>query len=288
MPEGDTVKKLALSLEKALLLQPLSECYVRGIAASSRWKGQHIKSIETLGKHTLFRFDHEVTLRVHLKMHGMWRDYSPSGAASLPKDKVAVILGVQDRRLVCTDTIDVEVFPSSRRRFHPGLSRLGPDLLGDAPLDFDRIVERARRLSRHESTLSELLMDQRIAAGIGNVYKSELCWLGPWDTPEDPSSAFSPGSQGQHPLCPSHLVTDREMKSYFLRAAELLAANLGPWWRCTRIDRRIHPKPAQELYVYGRGGQDCERCGQTIVRTLTGDQARVTYHCPGCQTIRSA
>lgn len=289
MPEGDTVKKLALSLQDALLEEPLTRCYVRGVHRAQKWSGQRILAIETRGKHTLFHIDNGFTIRVHLKMHGMWRVFSnlspASSAYPIPKDRIALLFGRQNELYVCADTLDVEIFPKTRQRFHPRLSTLGPDLIDPQGVDFDRIIHRARNFIGPELSLGDLLLEQRVAGGIGNVYKSELCWMGPWHTLDNPPSAFVPATQAHHPQTPSNRLLERDLRGYFQRAAELLAANLGPWWRCTRVDRRRHPAPREELYVYGRKQQACPRCGSLIARTLAGDAARVSYFCPRCQPL---
>jgi endonuclease-8 len=143
-----------------------------------------------------------------------------------------------------------------KRTDREGLNHLGPDLLGD---DFDaaRAVRRARSLAA-SVPLGELLLDQRVAAGIGNVYKCETLWwlrLDPW--------------------APQESLTDAELAGVFEVARDALRSNLGTF------ERRF-PGYGRGA-VHGRGGRPCRRCGTPIRVRAQGEQARLTYWCPACQ-----
>jgi endonuclease-8 len=140
------------------------------------------------------------------------------------------------------------------------LGGLGPDLclpesLSDVGLD--EVVDRASRFAAPDTTLGEALLDQRIAAGIGNVYKSEACF-----------------AVGVDPATPMDTVDAPTRRLVWSVAARQLQANLG------QAERRTHPNG---LAVYGRRGQPCHRCGTPIRMTRHGDLARSTYWCPTCQ-----
>ncbi|MBB4854097.1 formamidopyrimidine-DNA glycosylase [Mycobacteroides chelonae] len=132
---------------------------------------------------------------------------------------------------------------------------LGPDLLGP---DWDPAVAVQRLIVRSEDPLSAVLLDQRVMAGIGNVYCNELCFL-----------------VGVLPSTPVKDVADPER--LVVRAHTLLQANKNDHRRTTTGDRR----PGRELWVYGRHGKACRRCGTPIAREQSSP--RVTYWCPSCQ-----
>ena len=103
-----------------------------------------------------------------------------------------------------------------------------------------------------------MLLDQRVAAGIGNVYKSELAFM---DRLE--GDAFRPGERGYCPWTPLGEVPQEELVGMFKRARLLLQANLGGWWRTTTVDRRKVPASRKgNLFVYGRAEEACFRCAE--------------------------
>ena len=118
-----------------------------------------------------------------------------------------------------------------------------------------------------------------MAAGIGNVYKSELAFMGAFE-----AGPFHLAQRGVDPWRPLGNVDESLLIGLFKRARPLLQANLGGWPRTTRVDRRIQKAPPDgNLFVYGREGEKCFRCGEKIEVGTQGLQNRVTYWCPGCQ-----
>ena len=136
------------------------------------------------------------------------------------------------------------------------LAHLGPDLCL-AEVDFGSIVQRCRQLLPADTDLATALLDQRVAAGIGNVFKSEVLW-----------------AHHRHPEEPVGAIDDSAVTTLFTTAHHQLRANLGPGPRMT-IDGG--------LAVYGRSGRPCVRCGEAILSARTGTPARFTYWCPSCQ-----
>ena len=149
-------------------------------------------------------------------------------------------------------TVDVDRTPA----IEAGVSRLGPDVLGE--FDEDEFVRRAR--TRDDLTMTRMLLDQRVLAGIGNVYKSELLFL-----------------ERIHPQTPVRRVGDEQLRSIARRARTLRSANVGTGPRSTTGARG----PAKTTWVYGRSGRPCRRCGTGIEQERESD--RVTYWCPNCQ-----
>jgi endonuclease-8 len=139
------------------------------------------------------------------------------------------------------------------------LGHLGPDLI-DPDTDLAAVVRRARH-GTGDRSISEVLLDQRVAAGIGNVYRNEVLF-----------------EAGTHPERPLAQLSDEQVRWLFERAAAQLRANVGRH-RTTTGARR----PGSETYVYDRAGRPCWRCGTTVESSRTTDRQRTTYWCPSCQ-----
>lgn len=279
MPEGDTIHKLAVVLARELEGRSLIRVLVRGVYGSERLAGSRINRVQALGKHTLFYFDRDVVLRVHLGMKGSWHRYPPGAPWKRAKSTAVVILETEQTVCVCFQAMDIEMLPVPQLKRHRALSALGPDLLAEEEPDWDEITRRIGRLHTEGDTLGELLLDQRVAAGIGNVYKSELAFMGPLE-----GSAFEFTPQGYDPWRPLSSLENKTLVGFFQRARLLLQANLGGWFRTTTVDRRVASEPAiGALYVYGRAGEKCRRCGGKIAVDHQGLQHRITYWCAGCQ-----
>jgi endonuclease-8 len=260
VPEGDTLYKTATRLRPALaghVLTRFEAPRLRGVAPAL---GTSIEGVESRGKHLLIHFDGGLTLRTHLRMTGAWHVYREQERWRKPAYLARAVVGADSGWVaVCFQAPVVETY----HRLGPepdALATLGPDLclvesLAEPVLD--DVLERAAQLTIPGTTLGEALLDQRIAAGIGNVYKSEACF-----------------ACGLDPGLPLEQVPDDDRRRVWSMAARQLQANLG------HAERRTHPAG---LAVYGRRGQPCHRCGTPIQMTRHGDQARSTYWCPTCQ-----
>src|ERR1700722_9305603 len=250
MPEGDTVFRTAEALRKALVGRTLTRCDVRVPRyATVDLSGQVVDEVYSRGKHLFVRVG-PASIHSHLKMDGSWR------VASRPvkvDHRARIILEAND---ICAVGVDLGVLEVLERA-HDGeaVAHLGPDLLGE---DWDPGVAAANLAARPDRPLAEALLDQRVLAGIGNVYCNELCFV-----------------SGHLPTAPASAVTD----PYRLvsRARDMLWANRFRWNRCTTGDTRT----GRQLWVYGRAGQSCRRCGTPINYDDLGE--RVAYWCPACQ-----
>jgi endonuclease-8 len=218
--------------------------------------------VEARGKHLRIQLDNGKMLRSHLGMYGSWHVYGPESAWQKPSHQASLILDAAGRSWVCFNARDVEIVddPAVRRRLLD--TRLGPDLIAD-DLNTDAIVIRAREFDDGDTLLIDSLLDQRVAAGIGNVYKSEVMFM--------------------EQLSPDRLlrdVPDAVVGACFTRAAGLLRRNLGGGKRVTRFER----DGAGRLWVYGRKGLPCHVCSQPIRYRRMGRSHRGTFWCPTCQT----
>ena len=256
VPEGDTIHRAATRLHRALA----GKAIVRFVAP--RWAGpvpatgETVEAARAVGKHLLVDFSGGLTLRTHLRMSGRWDVYRRDTQWRRAPSSARVVIEVADAVAVCFAAPDVAV----TRRDRAAPSHLGPDLCDTAP-DLDVVVARARARGAIEPamTIGEALLEQRIAAGIGNVYKSETLFL-----------------EGLDPTTPVAAIGDDELRAVYARAHRLLRANLG------NAPRRTVP---QGYAVYRRAGRPCRVCGRPIIRIVQGHtQPRSTYLCPHCQT----
>ncbi|ODT76611.1 hypothetical protein ABS71_03200, partial [bacterium SCN 62-11] len=175
MPEGDTVHKVARVLDQGLRDQPLKRVELRG-GVRPFAQATRIVGVRAQGKHCLISFDNGRILRVHLGMHGAWHRYPQPWKN---RGEVLVRLETDKEVFVCIQPKDVELLDPKELARHPILLKLGPDLLAPEEPDWDLVARRVQQYCPPDRLLGEVLLDQRIAAGLGNVYKSELCLLGP-------------------------------------------------------------------------------------------------------------
>ncbi|MDI6911138.1 DNA-formamidopyrimidine glycosylase family protein [Nocardioides sp.] len=263
MPEGDAVWRTAERLRRALDGQRLVRTDLRVPQhATADLSGGTVVETVSRGKHLLTRIAHEQdwTLHTHLKMEGSWRVYRAGERWTKPAHLARVVLDVGSRSAVGFQLGVVDLLP--REREDDVVGHLGPDLLGP---DWDA-EEAVRRLTADPvRPLGEALLDQRNLAGIGTIYRSELCFLTGYD-PRDPVPVVAD---------PLRLVR---------LAHSMLDRNRHQAQICTTGDKRR----GRSLWVYGRSGERCLRCGTTIAHGQLGEpgRERVAYWCPACQPRR--
>lgn len=261
MPEGDTVWRTAHHLDRALTDHVLTASDFRVPAhATLDLSGHLVVGTVARGKHLLTRIGEgrdAVTLHTHLKMEGSWHLYRPDSSWRRPAHQARVVLRTEAWTAVGFALGIVEVVPRDREEDVVG--HLGPDLLGT---DWD-LEEAVRRINRDPSReIGEALLDQRNVAGIGNMYKSEICFL-----------------TGTHPRLPVGRVAD--LRAMLAKAQRVLEANKLRAAQTTTGDTRR----GQQLWVYRREGRACRRCGTAVVEAMQGPETeeRATYWCPHCQ-----
>jgi endonuclease-8 len=277
MPEGDTIHKLAGVLDQGLRDQPLRRVELRG-GVRPFAQATHVQSVRAQGKHCLIAFDNGRALRVHLGMHGSWHRYPQPWKN---RGEVHLRLETEKAVFVCLQPKDVELLETKDLAKHPILLGLGPDLLAPEEPDWELVQRRVQQFCPPDRMLGEVLLDQRIAAGLGNVYKSELCLLGP--LPGGAGNPFRPLA-GTHPFNPVSVCSQEQLRDLFWRGRRLLQLNLGGWPRTTTYDAS-RPLPASQsrVWLYGRDGKPCLRCSTPILSRHQGLAARATFWCPLCQ-----
>ena len=251
MPEGDTLYNTALQLRPALLGESLTAIQVRARGMYRLRVGDTVRSVEAVGKFLEIVVDRGLALRTHLHMTGVWHLYEQGERWRKPRHLARAVLETEDHVAVCFAAPTVEVGPANDDR----LAHLGPDLCLEG-VDIDAVLERVAG-SDPSVEIAEVLLDQRLAAGIGNVYKNEVLWA----CEVSPFVALAD-------------VDETTRRSLYETAAEQLQANLGRW------KRQTHPKG---LAVYDRAGEACKRCDGVIKHVVSGQ--RSTYYCPECQQV---
>jgi endonuclease-8 len=261
VPEGDTIHKVCNYLAPRLTGQRIDSLELRRVPGAARCLGQRIEAVHAHGKHLFFDLDNALSLRSHLGMHGSWHRYRIGEPWQRPQRQASLVLGLRRELYVCFNAREVELLrtPSVRERIVA--ARLGPDLV-DRTVDPALAVPRAREFLDGGTPLVDLLLDQRVAAGIGNVYKSEILFM-----------------ERLHPLTPLCELTDTVLLCLFRLAARLLRANLHGGRRVTRDPG----DGAGRLWAYGRGGLPCLRCRSLLKSARLGRDHRTTVWCPRCQ-----
>lgn len=270
MPEGDTVHKIANALRPPLEAAPLASLWLRDRGDLASFTGTVVEEVSALGKHLLIALGPRHVLHVHLGMHGKWFR-NRRGESNGRADRSAVLrIETEADRFTCARAPVAELLRRADLAAHPVLARLGPDLLAPG-FDASRAVVRARRCDAR--SIADLLLDQRAACGIGNVYKSEVLF-----------------AEGIDPWTPPARIDAARLAAVYARARTLMQGNLGGWRRTTVRPVRsgdAWPLGLPRLFVYGRAGEACLRCGARIASRLQGDAARTTYWCPRCQPAGS-
>ena len=256
MAEGDTIHRTARLLQDALAGKRIVEVAAPNPQSPLRRQGRLVEKligssmteIQAKGKHLLLHFDADLVLHSHLGMRGSWRVVPAEQGAC--HRRAWVVLTAGDVEAVERDGSRLELRTEREVRSDPRLRSLGPDVLApqfDAPTG----VAALRRADQTRQ-VGEVLLDQRVLAGIGNIYKCEGCWsarIDPWRRLAD--------------------LSEDELRRLVIETAALMRYGL----ETGRTPRS----------VYRRAGRPCPRCGTPIWSRGQGDQNRTTYWCKSCQ-----
>ncbi len=258
MPEGDTVWRACKRLDQALGGQKLERTDFRVPSlATTDLSGRTMLEVVARGKHLLMRLSDGLTIHSHLRMDGSWHVYRPGESRrGGPDHQIRVILETPTWVAVGYRLPVLELVATDAESTVVG--HLGPDLLSP---DFDRAQAIANLSADPDRTISEALLDQRNLAGIGNFYRSEVCFL-----------------LGLHPWRP---VSSVDLGAAVDLSRRMLKANLRHAAQVTTgVDR-----PGQRTWVFERAGKACRRCRTTILTAPIGEppRDRVSYWCPTCQ-----
>ncbi len=258
MPEGDTVWRSAQLLDRGLTGQILTSTDFRvPELATVDLSGRRVTTTFARGKHLFTRIGDDHTLHTHLKMEGSWKIYPAGERWKRPAHTARVVLASETTQAVGFSLGIVELLP--RECEGDPVAHLGPDLLGP---DWDEDEAVRRLLEAPDRPIAEALLDQRNLAGIGNLYKSELCFVA-----------------GVLPTRPVAKVPD--LHRIVRRAKAMLEANKVRWEQTTTGNLR----PRERSWVYRREREACRRCGTPIQVDMQGEagRERASYWCPSCQ-----
>ncbi len=244
MPEGDTIWRAASELQRRLSGRSVVAARP---AALSRLAGRTLLSVEPIGKHLYMHFSGGIVLHTHMRMTGAWHIYTAEQQRRRAAHLTTAVIEFGD--------LDAVLFaaPVSELIAPAAVGRgLGPDILG-AAFDVRSVVARARASPR--PTIAELLLDQTVCAGIGNIFRCDALW-----------------HEQVHPMTPPADLDDDVIAALYNRARDLL--------RRAAIADRFRARHA----VHGRAGQPCGVCGTPISAAALGVPSRIAFWCPRCQS----
>jgi endonuclease-8 len=245
MPEGDSIHRVAQRLQTLVGEQLEVETphpRARATGVAGRLDGRRLLGVEAAGKNLLLRFEDGLVLRSHLRMKGRWQVIERNGTSTRRGMPWLVLRGVSAEAILWHGPV-LELDDARVRN-------LGPDILAD-PADLDEMVERLRAADQ-SIAIGEAVLDQRLVAGIGNMWRAEALWraqVSPWVRLGD--------------------VTDEDLRSLLTEAAQLMRRSLDSGLR--------------QRAVYRQAGHPCPRCGTPITSRGQGDANRIAYWCPTCQ-----
>lgn len=272
MPEGDAIFRTARTLDRALAGHPVAR-FESVLPALTRVHedtpvtGRTIERVESTGKHVLMRFSGALTLRTHMRMNGSWHIYRTGERWGRPRRDMRIVVATEAFEAVAFNVPVAEFLDARGEARQSDLRAIGPDLLGDT---FDD-EEALRRVREHgHEAIADVLLNQRVVAGIGNVYKSEVLFI-----------------CRVNPFAPVAGVPEERVRQLLTTARKLLQANvttLGGGITTYIGYRRTRSRDQSESrYVYGRARRPCRRCGAPIRVRAQGPHARLTYWCACCQ-----
>lgn len=270
MPEGDTIFRAARTLNRALAGKPVVR-FESMFPALTRVDvtGRTVENVRALGKHVLMEFSGGLILRTHMRMNGSWHIYRPGETWRRQRADMRIVVATADFEAVGFNIPVAEFIRDRNLARHEELRRLGPDLLSDT---FDESEAMARVRARQEMEIGDVLLTQRVMAGVGNVYKSEVLF-----------------ACGVNPFVTAGSLSDEVVQRLVRTARKFLRMNvtgdlaaMTTYTGFRRTTRRADPR--ERLWVYGRARMPCRRCGTLISVRAQGRDARLTYWCPKCQS----
>lgn len=252
VPEGDTILRTARSLRAWLEGRTITTAHspVLGTRAE-RLVGRTVTAVEARGKHLLIRLDDDTSVHTHMKMTGSWHVYTAGERWRRPGAQARLVLETDGGHVaVCFNAPVVELLSTADELLHPSLRGLGPDVLA-TPLDVAGVRRRARALPP-QTAIGDVLLDQRVVSGIGNIYRCDALFV-----------------RRVHPSTPISAIDDTALDALVATAAQLMHSGVAGAHR--------------EAYVHRRANRPCRRCATPIRARRQGANARTVYWCPRCQ-----
>ena len=282
MPEGDTIYRAARALQKAIGGKPVTAfdanvATLASVADSKGIVGRTVEKVEARGKWCLIHLSGDLILVTHMLMSGSWHIYRVGERWFSPRSSMRCAITTGDFIAVAFN-VPVTAFHTARSlERYSQIPKLGVDILGDAYDTNAGIAAMKTYTQSHpESEVGVTLLNQRVMAGLGNVYKSEVAF-----------------AAGVNPFRQLSTVTEREVEVMAEVSGRYLRAHINNGSDSNNTDgivtysgnrRTTHAMDRSDrLWVYGRQGQECRRCGALVMMRKQGEQVRSTYWCPQCQ-----
>ncbi len=263
MPEGDALYRYAAMLRPVLEGQVILSARAQGPGALPRIEkvvGTTVTGVSATGKNLLIRFDNDLVLRGHLRMYGSWEVYRDGEPWRKSPRSARLVLETPLATVVNFNAPVIELLEQRALEHFAPVAGLGPNLL-DEEFDDMEVLRRFRDPLLTGVTIGDAVMDQKVMAGVGNIWKHETlfrCHLNPWRTV---------GS-----------LSDEELAALVAMARNLLLASVG---RPNALGLRKRPR----AHVYKRTGQLCYRCSTRLRAAPQGNDVRHTTWCPKCQPV---
>lgn len=277
MPEGDTIFRTARTLGRALggkVVTTFRSTYpnLTRFHDDAAITGRMVESVEARGKWLLIHFSGGATLATHMLMSGSWHIYRHGERWLKSRMDMRIVIENGEFVAVGFKVPVAEMHTPESLARHARIPGKETDVLRD---EFDVEEVTRRILRRPRETIADVLLDQSVMAGVGNEFKSEICFVA-----------------GLHPFCPVGSLSAEQVQAVIGVARRLVSANVL-WDSGDRMvtylgrgRRTTHNSdPGESVWVYGRAGQLCRRCGEAIRRRIQGKDARVTFWCPRCQRM---
>jgi endonuclease VIII len=276
MPEGDTIFRAARSMHRVLAGHAVTRfetayAHLDRVNVDTPIVGRTIAAVASAGKHHLIHFSGDLILRTHMRMNGSWHLYRPGERWWRGEHAMRVRIDTADWVAVAFNVPVAEFVTPRQLETRDPVAQLGPDLLGAV---FDRDEAIRRIVASGHRAIAMTLLDQRIVAGIGNVYKSEVLFM-TGVHPDAPSSAV--------PLATLERMMDVARGVLLDNVIEGTSSRIQTYRNLRQLNRAGGHDDS--LWVYGRRGKPCRKCGTAIDMKKMGLEARSTYWCPRCQRL---
>ena len=268
MPEGDTIHRAARTLQAALAgrrvtrFESVLPQLIR-VDDQTPLAGRTIESVSAAGKNLIMAFSGDLHLHTHIRMHGSWHLYKPKERWRKRRVDMRVVIETDEWIAVAFNVPVAEFHDARSLERDENLSKIGPDVLGET-FDADEAMRRIRE--RAGSEIADVILNQRVVAGLGNEFKSEVLFMA-----------------RIHPFALVRDVGDEQLAEVLRIARKVTRANVARQtqgrWTTGSLD------PNKKLWVFSRGGQPCRKCGTPIEYAKQGPNARGTYWCPRCQSV---
>jgi endonuclease VIII len=277
VPEGDTIFRTARTLHRALAGETVTDfetvyAPLASVNEQAPIAGRKVERVESRGKWLLICFSGDLILLTHMLMNGSWHIYRRGDRWQRPRRQMRIVITTERFEAVAFEVPVAQFHTSRSLKRHTSVPGLGHDLLKSS---FEEEEAAVRLRSYPDEEVANVLLNQQVMAGIGNIYKSEICF-----------------ACGIHPFRLVSTLTANEIQCLLNIARKQLSANTlesstdGPvTYPGARRTRRTSDQGAR-LWVYGRQGRPCRRCGTAILMRRQGKGARSTYWCPQCQPVK--